>query len=119
MNGRPRDALRAVIEKQAAHRAEVLAELEALERALHGNMRTYRDGGATQVEVMAASGYRSLDAVRKILDPAVKTKAAAARSRKRIAQPTGWTATAWAGLSLEQRAQVIEAATAAASVSAR
>lgn len=65
-------------------RARLLAELAAVEGKLHHEMRLMREGGASQVEVMAASGYRSIDGVRKILDPAVKRGAAQARQRKRL-----------------------------------
>ncbi len=84
MNAQELNALQSMIEAQSARRDRLLVELKQLERELHEDMRAYRDGGATQVEVMAASGYRSLDAVRKILDPAVKTKAAAARAARRV-----------------------------------
>lgn len=70
-------------EAHGLRRAELLAELEKIEALLHREMRLMRDGGATQVEIMAASGYRSIDAVRKILDPAVKAGAAEARKRRR------------------------------------
>lgn len=62
-----------------------MAMLEAtadVEAQLHAAMRERRADGATLQEIIAASGYRSIDAVRKILDPAVKGKAALARRRK-------------------------------------
>lgn len=65
-------------------RARLLAELAAVESKLHHEMRLMREGGATQAEIMAASGYRSIDGVRKILDPAVRDQAAAARKRRRL-----------------------------------
>lgn len=71
------------IEDLAASRVYLLAELAMVEEQLHREMRAMREAGATQVEIMAASGYRSIDAVRKILDPAVKQGAAAARKRRR------------------------------------
>ena len=64
-------------------RTTMLAALAQVEEELHHEMRLMRENGATQVDIMAASQYRSIDAVRKILDPAVRDKAAAARKRGR------------------------------------
>lgn len=77
------------VEALGLRRGELLAELAKVEKDLHHEMRLLREDGASQVEVMAASGYRSIDAVRKILDPAVKAGAAQARKRRRE-QPKGW-----------------------------
>lgn len=77
------DSLQSSVEHLGARRVELLAELAEVEGLLHANMRRMRDEGATQVEVMTASQYRSIDAVRKIVDPAVKEAAAAARKAKR------------------------------------
>ena len=64
-------------------RGELLDQLELVEFELHREMRLMREGGATLQEIIAASGYRSIDGVRKILDPAVKRGAADARTRRR------------------------------------
>lgn len=64
-------------------RAALLAALTVTEAALHVDMRRMREGGATLQEIIAASGYRSIDGVRKILDPAVKRGAADSRTRRR------------------------------------
>lgn len=69
-------------EALALQRSELMRHLAEVEGELHKHMRAMRDGGATQVEIMAASGYRSIDAVRKILDPQVRAGAAAARKRR-------------------------------------
>lgn len=71
------------VEALGLRRSELLAELAKVEKDLHHEMRLLREGGASQVEIMAVSGYRSIDAVRKILDPAVKAGAAEARKRRR------------------------------------
>lgn len=65
-------------------RVKLLADLVVVEAELHREMRALREAGATQAEIMAASGYRSIDGVRKILDPAVRDQAAAARKRRRL-----------------------------------
>ena len=77
------DEARKPVEYFAAERARLLAQLETVESSLHMRMREMREVGATQLEVLTASGYRSMDAVRKILDPEVKAGAARARARKR------------------------------------
>ena len=64
-------------------RAELLAQAGQVEGYLHEAMRSMREAGATQLEVLTASGYASMDAVRKILDPAVKAAAADTRARRR------------------------------------
>lgn len=70
------------MEELRDRRAQLLAELAEVEADLHRWMREMRTDGATLQEIIAASGYRSIDTVRKILDPAVKRKAAAARQRR-------------------------------------
>lgn len=73
------------VEALGIRRARLLEALAEVEAELHCEMRALREAGATQVEIMAASGYRSIDGVRKILDPAVRDGAAAARkSRRRL-----------------------------------
>ena len=64
-------------------RTALLARLEMVEALLHNGMREMRADGATQQEILAASGYRSIDGVRKILDPAVREAAAVRRSTVR------------------------------------
>ena len=66
-----------------ATRTRLLNDLADTEASLHREMRLMREGGATLQEIIAASGYRSIDGVRKILDPAVKRGAADARTRRR------------------------------------
>jgi hypothetical protein len=77
------NALRNYTEHWARERASLLSQLAAVEENLHLRMRQYREAGATQLEVLKASGYASMDAVRKILDPAVKTAAAQTRAARR------------------------------------
>jgi hypothetical protein len=64
-------------------RTELLAQLAEVEAKLHEEMRAMRETGATLQEILAASGYRSIDGVRKILDPAVRAAAAVRRSNGR------------------------------------
>jgi hypothetical protein len=71
------------VEVLGARRTRLLAELAAVEDRLHGHMREMRADGATLQEILTASGYRSIDGVRKILDPDVKRAAADGRSRNR------------------------------------
>ena len=66
-------------------RAQLLAELAEVETQLHERMREMRTDGATLQEIIAASGYRSITAVRQILDPAVRDAAAKRRQRVRSA----------------------------------
>jgi hypothetical protein len=71
------------VEMLGNRRAALLAELAEVEAALHVAMRERRAEGATLQEILAASGYRSIDGVRKILDPAVRDAAAVRRSNGR------------------------------------
>lgn len=80
---KPWSRLRETVKHVARHREELLAALAETEKLLHYNMREMRKAGATQVEIMTASGYRSLDAVRKILDVRAKELAAQARRDQR------------------------------------
>lgn len=76
------------MEELRDRRAALLAELAEVEAQLHAAMRERRAEGATLQEILTASGYRSVDGVRKILDPEVKGKAAAARHRKTAGRAT-------------------------------
>lgn len=64
-------------------RVELLAELADVEERLATAMREMRTAGATQAQVMVMSGYRSIDGVRKILDPAVRAAATDTRKRRK------------------------------------
>jgi hypothetical protein len=71
------------MEELRDRRAALLAELADVEAQLHDEMRAMRAAGATLQQILAASGYRSVDGVRKILDPAVREAAAVRRSTVR------------------------------------
>ena len=71
------------VQELGARRGELMAELAEGEAMLHVEMRAMRTDGATLQEILAASGYRSIDGIRKILDPGVKRGAANARRRRR------------------------------------
>lgn len=71
------------VRRLGEERALLLAKLDLVEKDLHVEMRAMRAEGATLQEIITASGYRSIDGVRKILDPAVKRGAADARTRRR------------------------------------
>lgn len=70
------------VEQLRARRLRLLDALEVVETELHLEMRAMRAAGATLQEIIAASGYRSIDGVRKILDPAVRRGAADARTKR-------------------------------------
>ena len=74
------------VETLGNRRAALLAELAEVEAKLHQAMRERRAEEATLQEILAASGYRSIDGVRKILDPAVREAAAVRRSTVRQAR---------------------------------
>lgn len=61
-------------------RSDLLDELAIVEVELHARMREMRACGATLQEIIDASGYRSINGVRRILDPEVKARMAAGRS---------------------------------------
>lgn len=57
----------------ARHR-ELQDELDDVREALAGEIRAERGDGATLVELMNRSGYKSIETIRQILDPKIREK---------------------------------------------
>jgi hypothetical protein len=68
-------------------RLRLLAALEVVEAGLHAEMRAMREAGATWYEICVASGYTSVNGVKKIVLPGVRSAYNEADRKRR--QPIG------------------------------
>lgn len=68
---------------------KLLADLEALKPLLADAIREERDAGATYVDLMQRSGYRSIEVIRQILNPQARDKVNKERRRTGVARSAG------------------------------